>query len=60
MAIEAFDESQGKPIEKLTETMVLDDQTSYFLVSLEELTRKINLINLAKALRGESGTKIHK
>lgn len=53
MAIESYDESQGKPIEKLEETMILDDQTSYFLTTLEDVTRKINLINIAKALSGD-------
>ena len=53
MAIESYDESQGKPIEQLEETMVLDDETSYFLTTLEDVTRKINLINIAKALSGD-------
>ena len=53
MAIEYYDESMGKPIEKMEETMILDDNTSYFLVSLEQLTRKINLINLIKAMSGD-------
>lgn len=53
MAIESYDESQGKPIEVLEETMILDDETSYFLTTLEDVTRKINLINIAKALSGD-------
>lgn len=53
MAIEYYDDSMGKPIEQMEETMILDDDTSYFLVSLEELTRKVNLINLIKAMSGD-------
>lgn len=53
MAIESYDESQGKPIEKLEETMIIDDETSYFLTTLKDVTRKINLINIAKALSGD-------
>lgn len=53
MAIEGYDESQGKPIESLVETMILDDETSYFLTTLDDVTRKINLLNIAKALSGD-------
>lgn len=53
MATEFYDEEQAKKIYELEETMVLDDQTAYFLVSCENLTRKINLISLAKALNGD-------
>lgn len=53
MATEFYDEEQAKKIYELEETMVLDDQTAYFLVSCENLTRKINLLSLAKALNGD-------
>lgn len=57
MAVEYFDSEQGKPIEELEETMILSDETSYFLVSMENITRKINLLSLIKMMAGdENGT----
>lgn len=53
MAIEYYDNSQGKPVELLEETMIIDDETSYFLTTLNDMSRKINLINIAKALCGD-------
>ena len=56
MATEFYDEEQAKKVYELEETMVLDDETSYFLVSCEELTRKTNLLSLAKALNGDESS----
>lgn len=53
MAVEYFDREQGKPIEELEETMILDDEASYFLVSTENLTRKINLLSVIKMMCGD-------
>lgn len=53
MATEFYDEEQAKKIYELEETMVLDEQTAYFLVSCENLTRKINLLSLIKAFNGD-------
>ena len=50
MAVEYFDREQGKPIEELEETMILDDEASYFLVSTENLNRKINLLSVIKMM----------
>lgn len=48
----SFDSSQIKEIHELEETTVIQDD-SYFLISLEELTRKINLLTLIKAMSGD-------
>lgn len=56
MALEYFDSDQGKPIEELEETMVLKDEDSYFLVSTENLTKKINLLSLIKMMCGDENS----
>lgn len=52
MALDFYDESQGKPVNHLEETTVLDDE-SVFLTTYGELTKKINILNLIRAMSGD-------
>ncbi|MDD3121980.1 MAG: hypothetical protein PHC62_00525 [Candidatus Izemoplasmatales bacterium] len=54
MAIEYFDQEQGKPIEKLEETLILEDESSFFLVSMDNITRKVNLLSMIKMMSGDN------
>lgn len=53
MSVKYFDEEQGKQIEQLEETMILDDDMSYFLVSLENMTKKVNLLSMIKMMSAD-------